>query len=113
MQAIVVTPKQARSGRVAEVPTPQPGPGQVLVKTIEVGVCGTDLEILNGEYGEAPPGEDYLILGHENFGQVVEPDDSGQFAEGDYVVCVVRRPDPAPCVVARRCSRIDWRCSSP
>src|SRR5436190_1077482 len=97
MQAIVVTPRQARSGRVEEVPTPHPGPGQVLVKTLDVGVCGTDIEILNGEYGEAPPGEDYLILGHENFGQVVEADDGGQFAEGDHVVCVVRRPDPVPC----------------
>src|SRR5437879_11675452 len=97
MQAIVVTPKQARSGRVEEVPTPRPGPAQVLVKTIEVGVCGTDLEILNGDYGEAPPGDDYLILGHENFGRVAEAPDGGEVSEGDLAVCVVRRPDPVPC----------------
>ena len=97
MQAIVVTPKKAGSGRVEEVPTPSPGPGEALIKTIEVGVCGTDLEILNGDYGEAPPGDDYLILGHENFGQVVEAPDGGDLAVGDHVVCVVRRPDPVPC----------------
>src|SRR3954453_9442867 len=97
MQAIVVTPNKAGSGRVQDVPTPKPGPGEALIKTIEVGVCGTDLEILNGDYGEAPPGDDYLILGHENFGQVVEAPAGGDLAVGDHVVCVVRRPDPVPC----------------
>src|SRR5687768_13027601 len=97
MQAVVVSPGQAGSGRVEEVPTPKPGPGQALVKTIEVGVCGTDIEILNGEYGESPPGDDYLILGHENFGQVAQADGDGELSEGDHVVCVVRRPDPVPC----------------
>jgi threonine dehydrogenase-like Zn-dependent dehydrogenase len=97
MRAIVVTPGQAGSGRVEEVPTPEPAPGQALVKTIDVGVCGTDIEILNGEYGEAPAGDDYLILGHENFGQVVQAPDGGEVSAGDHVVCVVRRPDPVPC----------------
>jgi threonine dehydrogenase-like Zn-dependent dehydrogenase len=97
MQAIVVTPQHPGSGRVQDVPTPEPGPGEALVKTIEVGVCGTDMEILNGDYGEAPPGDDYLILGHENFGQVVEAPDGSDLEVGDYVVCIVRRPDPVPC----------------
>jgi threonine dehydrogenase-like Zn-dependent dehydrogenase len=97
MRAIVVTPGQAGSGRLAEVPTPEPVGTEVLVRTIEVGVCGTDVEILNGDYGEAPPGDDYLILGHENFGQVVQAPADGDLHEGDHVVCVVRRPDPVPC----------------
>jgi threonine dehydrogenase-like Zn-dependent dehydrogenase len=97
MRAIVVTPGQAGSGRVQEVPTPEPGPGEVLVEVIEVGVCGTDMEILNGDYGEAPPGDDYLVLGHENFGRVVQAPAGAEVSEGDLVVCVVRRPDPVPC----------------
>ena len=97
MRAIVVTPGQAGSGRVAEVPTPVPLADEVLVRTIEVGVCGTDMEILNGDYGEAPAGDDYLILGHENFGEVVQAPADSDLQEGDHVVCVVRRPDPVPC----------------
>lgn len=97
MKAVVVTPKQKGSGRVQDVPQPEPRDGEVLVETIEVGVCGTDLEILHGLYGEAPPGDDYLIIGHENFGKVVSAPSSSDLAEGDFVVCIVRRPDPVPC----------------
>src|SRR3954452_5643773 len=97
MRAVVVTPGKEGSGRVQEVPTPKPAPGQALVRVIEVGVCGTDMEILRGEYGEAPPGDDYLIIGHENFGRIEQAPDSEEFAAGDLVVCIVRRPDPVPC----------------
>lgn len=97
MKAVVVTPKQAGTGRVQEVPTPEPSADQALVQVIEVGVCGTDLEILHGLYGEPPPGDDYLVIGHENFGKVVSaPADSG-LEPGDHVVSIVRRPDPVPC----------------
>jgi threonine dehydrogenase-like Zn-dependent dehydrogenase len=69
----------------------------MVVETVAIGICGTDLEIAAGEYGEAPPGEDVLILGHESLGRVAEaPADSG-FAVGDLVVGIVRRPDPVPC----------------
>ena len=44
----------------------------VLVEVLRVGACGTDREINNGEYGVAPKGFDFLVLGHENFGRVVE-----------------------------------------
>src|SRR3954468_5905149 len=97
MRAVVVTPGESGSGRVQEVPTPEPAGGQALVRVIEVGVCGTDLEILRGEYGEAPPGDDYLIIGHENFGRIEQAPESEEFAAGDLVVCIVRRPDPVPC----------------
>jgi threonine dehydrogenase-like Zn-dependent dehydrogenase len=60
-------------------------------------VCGTDLEIIEGDYGWAPPGEDRLVIGHESIGEVLEaPGDSG-LAAGDLVVAIVRRPDPVPC----------------
>ena len=98
MKAVVVTPKQGGSGRVQDVPTPEPKAEEALVEVIEVGVCGTDLEILRGDYGEAPPGDDYLVIGHENFGRVVKaPEGNGGLKEGDYCVCIVRRPDPEPC----------------
>jgi threonine dehydrogenase-like Zn-dependent dehydrogenase len=81
------------------------GPGGVVLDVVAVGVCGTDLEIVAGEYGEAPPGEDRLVLGHESLGRVREaPADSGLQA-GDPVVCIVRRPDPVPC---ENCAAGQW-----
>jgi len=50
---------------VRDVPEPPEADGPVLVETLAVGICGTDHEIINGDYGEAPPGDDHLVLGHE------------------------------------------------
>ena len=106
MKALIVTPLQAGSGRIAEVPDPQMQSDEVRVRLRDVGVCGTDLEILNGEYGTAPEGEDHLIIGHESLGQV---EDVGSEVEdlsvGDWVVAMVRRPDPIPC---RNCAASEW-----
>src|SRR5947199_4475580 len=97
MRALTVTPGQADSARLEEVPEPPAQDGPVLVQTLAVGVCGTDLEITEGKYGWPPPGRTRLILGHESLGRVLEaPADSG-FAPGDLVVGIVRRPDPVPC----------------
>jgi len=72
----------------------------------EVGLDGTDIEILEGEYGEAPPGEDYLIIGHESLGQVQELAHGAEgLSPGDWVVAIVRRPDPVPC---RNCAADEW-----
>ena len=38
----------------------------VLVKVLKVGLDGTDREINAGEYGTAPTGDEFLILGHES-----------------------------------------------
>lgn len=79
--------------------------GSVLVHAHTVGVCGTDREILAGKYGEAPPGQTRLILGHESIGRVLAaPRDSG-VREGDWVVGIVRRPDPVPC---SNCATGEW-----
>jgi threonine dehydrogenase-like Zn-dependent dehydrogenase len=64
---------------------------------VAVGVCGTDVEIAEGKYGWAPPGQARLVLGHESLGRVLDPGPSSGLKKGDLVVGIVRRPDPVPC----------------
>jgi len=105
MLALTVRPGVSGSASVREMPEPPEADGSVLVDGLAMGVCGTDIEISAGEYGEAPPGEDVLILGHESLGRVREaPADSG-LSTGDLVVGIVRRPDPVPCA---NCAVGEW-----
>ncbi len=97
MKAIAVIPGKPNTIHLREVTKPAlnshtNGRG-VLVKVLRVGVDGTDKEINAAEYGAAPPGDDFLILGHESFGQVeaVGPNVI-ELRPGDYVVATVRRP---------------------
>jgi threonine dehydrogenase-like Zn-dependent dehydrogenase len=105
MQAITVVPMQAGTARLDEVAEPAREEGELLVQTLAVGVCGTDLEITRGEYGWAPPGRDRLVLGHESLGRVLEAPGSGDLQPADLVVGIVRRPDPEPCV---SCAAGEW-----
>jgi threonine dehydrogenase-like Zn-dependent dehydrogenase len=97
MKAIAVLPGKPNSVHLAELAKPSiheiPNGRGVLVKVLRVGVDGTDREINAAEYGAAPAGYDFLVIGHESFGQVVEV---GQHVTalrpGDYVVATVRRP---------------------
>jgi threonine dehydrogenase-like Zn-dependent dehydrogenase len=102
MRALTVIPLRAGSAAVIDVPDPEPGPGDLLVDGIALGVCGTDREIIAGEYGWAPPGSERLILGHESLGRVRSAPADSAFAAGDLVVGVVRRPDPEPCPACAR-----------
>ncbi len=97
MKAITVEPMTSESARLEEVPEPNEREGSVLVEAIAVGVCGTDVEIVEGKYGWAPPGQKRLVLGHESLGRVVDAGPSGALKKGDLVVGIVRRPDPVPC----------------
>jgi glucose 1-dehydrogenase len=97
MHAVTVIPLQSDSVDLTELPEPPDSDGPVLVKTRAIGVCGTDLEIIRGEYGWAPPGESRLAIGHESLGEVLEAPPSSGLAPGDLVVAIVRRPDPVPC----------------
>jgi threonine dehydrogenase-like Zn-dependent dehydrogenase len=97
MRALTVVPGKAGSAAVTEQAEPPADDGPMLVATLAVGVCGTDLEICRGDYGTAPAGEDRLIIGHESIGRVLEAPDGSGFAPGDLVVGIVRRPDPVPC----------------
>jgi threonine dehydrogenase-like Zn-dependent dehydrogenase len=93
MKAIVVKPGVKDSIHMRVMPDPKLKPDQVAVKMIRVGLCGTDAEISHGLYGQAPEGDEYLILGHENFGVVEEVGKKVKgFRAGDLVVSTVRRP---------------------
>src|SRR5919198_3687549 len=89
MQALVTRPGEAHSTRVEDIPAADPSDGELLLRTLEVGVCGTDREISEGLFGVAPEGEQSLVLGHEALA-VVERDGHG-FARGDLVTATVRR----------------------
>jgi threonine dehydrogenase-like Zn-dependent dehydrogenase len=98
MKAIAVHPGQPDSIHLRDIPEPQvtdidDGRG-VKVKVLRVGVDGTDKEINAAEYGAAPLGDDYLVTGHESFGQVVEvgPNVPSTIQPGTHVVASVRRP---------------------
>jgi len=97
MKAITVEPKKPGTARYEEFPEPDLHEGSVLVEAIAVGVCGTDVEIVEGKYGWAPPGKSRLVLGHESLGRVIDPGTSSSLKKGDLVVGIVRRPDPVPC----------------
>ena len=97
MKAIAVYPGKPNSLHLAELPKPSvkdiPNGRGVLVQVLRVGVDGTDKEINAAEYGQAPPGYDFLVIGHECFGRVVEVGDQvWELKPGDYVVPTVRRP---------------------
>jgi glucose 1-dehydrogenase len=97
MKAISVFPGKPNSVHVAELPKPSldqvPDGRGVLVKVLRVGVDGTDKEINAAEYGAAPPGYDFLVIGHEGFGQVEAVGTNvTEVKPGDYVVATVRRP---------------------
>lgn len=77
--------------RLTEVPAPTPSDGEALVKTLRVGLDGTDHEVIGGTHGGYPEGESYQILGHEAVGVVADPNDT-DLETGDLVVPTVRRP---------------------
>jgi threonine dehydrogenase-like Zn-dependent dehydrogenase len=105
MKAVAVLPGKTNSVHLRETPVPklsdQPHPHvcrvpdgrAVLVKVLQVGVDATDREINEALYGNAPPGGEHLVIGHESFGQVIEVGEKvREVRPGDYVSCTVRRP---------------------
>ena len=97
MKAIAVFPGKPNSIHLTDLPEPGvedvPDGRGVLVEVLRVGVDGTDKEINDAEYGAAPEGYDFLVMGHESFGRVLEVGPNVRdLAPGDYVVATVRRP---------------------
>jgi threonine dehydrogenase-like Zn-dependent dehydrogenase len=105
MRALTVAPGQPHSVRLEEVPPPAASEGGVLVRALALGICGTDREIIAGDYGWAPPGAQRLIIGHESLGRVEEAPPGSGVKQGDLVVGIVRRPDPVPCPA---CGAGEW-----
>ncbi len=114
MKAIITTPGKQGSVHLGEIAEPS-GTGTVQgadgkpaaaveVEVVEVGVCGTDLEIADEGYGAAPPGGTLLVMGHENLGRVVSAPAGSELQAGQLVVATVRRPCPercAPCAAGQ------------
>lgn len=105
MRALAVRPGTPNSLQLHEIAEPPEADGTVLVQGLQVGLCGTDVEIVSGQYGEAPAGTDLLVLGHENLGRVLEAPSGSGLTAGDLVVGIVRRPDPVPCPA---CAASEW-----
>ncbi len=97
MKAVAVRPGTPDSVHLAELPKPKvddvPNGRGVLVRVLKVGVDATDREINEAKYGNAPPGYNFLVLGHESFGIVEEVGPNVSHVKpGDYVTATVRRP---------------------
>src|SRR5215471_5782974 len=109
MQAIAVFPSKKQL-QLVDLPQPKlQGSSQVLLRVLEVGLCGTDREISSFEYGSPPPGSDHLILGHESLAEVIETGTGVRsFRPGDLVVALVRRPCSHAECRACRAGRADF-----
>ncbi|MDA8346405.1 MAG: glucose 1-dehydrogenase [Thermaerobacter sp.] len=105
-RGIAVTPGKANSARIQSVPVDELGAGELMLRVLEVGICGTDEEINEGLYGAPPTGMDYLVPGHESLTEVVGVG-SGLtgWQPGDLAVPIVRRPCPENCAA---CARGRW-----
>ena len=95
MRAVGVIPGKRAVDMIAHDAPALIADNQVRIRTLEVGVCGTDREICQFDYGTPPLGSNYLVLGHEALGEVMEVGaDISQYKPGDLVVPTVRRPCP-------------------
>lgn len=109
MKAVGVFPG-AREVRLVDHPEPAiAAPDEAIIRVLEVGACGTDREICAFEFGEPPAGADYLVLGHEGLGEIVEVGkDVRRLKPGDLVVPMVRLPCDVPSCGACRRERQDF-----
>lgn len=109
MKAVAVFPS-SKVVKLVEHPAPEiRNPTDVLVRILQVGICGTDREIVSFEYGTPPKDSDYLVLGHESLAQVVEVGSAvTRVKKDDLVVVMVRRPCPHPDCRACRNHRPDF-----
>ncbi len=109
MKAVAVFPG-SRDVKVIEREDPRISqPDQVMLRMLDIGICGTDKEICTFEYGTPPPGDDYLIIGHESLAEVVAAGSAvDRFQVGDLVVPSVRRPCRHPGCLACRAGHQDY-----
>jgi threonine dehydrogenase-like Zn-dependent dehydrogenase len=105
MKALTIAPSVAGSMALEDWPEPPRADGALCVQTLAIGICGTDLDLVHGQYGWAPPGRQRLVIGHESLGRVVDAPPDSHVQPGDLIAGIVRRPDPVPC---RFCAAGEW-----
>src|SRR5215204_776547 len=107
--AIAIHPGRANSLHLTEIPLDEPGPGEVLIRVRQVGICGTDRELIHGSFGTAPSGAASLVLGHEMLGKVeAAGPEVFDFTPGQLVTATVRRPDGCPTCEAGQPDMCQW-----
>jgi threonine dehydrogenase-like Zn-dependent dehydrogenase len=106
---IAVHPGQPNSLHMTEIARREPGPGEVRIGIRQVGVCGTDREIIHGGFGRAPEGASSLVIGHEMLGEIaaIGPGVAG-LVPGQLVTATVRRPDGCPACEAGQPDMCQW-----
>lgn len=109
MKAVAVFPAERRFD-VIDHPEPRlASPTEVKLRMLDVGICGTDKEIVSFNYGTPPDGSKYLVIGHESLAEVIEAGPKvTQLKPGDLAVATVRRPCPVPTCIACRAGRQDF-----
>ncbi len=102
MKAVAAFPGSSQPQLVTLPEPPEPQAQQVLCRSLQLGICGTDREILSAARPMCPPGEEFLVLGHESLARVeaLGPEAAGRLQVGDLVVPVVRRPKDSPAQLA-------------
>src|SRR5947209_4471621 len=109
MKAVAVCPG-TKEVKIVEHEAPRRSqPDQIMLRMLDIGICGTDREICSFEYGTPPRGYDYLVIGHESLAEVVEVGSAvSRLKAGDLVVPTVRRPCPHPECRACRSGHQDY-----
>ena len=109
MKAVAVFPG-SREVKIVEHEVPRLSqPDQVMLRMLDIGICGTDREICSFEYGTPPRGDDHLVIGHESLAEVVEVGSAvNRLRAGDLVVPTVRRPCLHPECLACRSGHQDY-----
>jgi threonine dehydrogenase-like Zn-dependent dehydrogenase len=105
MRALTLKPGTQDSVALEEIEPPATNGRLLRARTLALGVCGTDRDIVAGEYGWSAPGRERLVLGHECLAEVLEAPRGCGFQPGDLVAGIVRRPDPLPCP---SCAAGEW-----
>jgi threonine dehydrogenase-like Zn-dependent dehydrogenase len=110
VKAVAVYPGTKEFKVIADHPEPHiESGGQIKLRMLEVGICGTDKDIVSFQYGTPPEGSEYLVIGHESLGEVMETGSAvSGIQKGDLIVLSVRRPCAHPKCIACRSGRQDF-----
>ena len=112
MRALVKFANADGAVEVRELPQPQAGPGEVLVRVHTVGICGSDIHMWHDSQSKSSKGVLPVTLGHESAGVIaaVGPDVEG-WSVGDRVVCETAASICGRCALCRsgRYNLCPWR----